>query len=233
MFADAHLHMTDPEFDDGYDDMSDSALLFSCTSSEREWDRLSAISASDGRVVPFYGTHPWEIGSYRGKEVLAHFISTHPGANVGEIGLDTKHGELKDQMIPFREQLEVASEYERIAAIHIVGAENEVLSELRSVKVRSILHSYSCPPTYTPAFVKCGCYFSVSPRIFSRSSDKVVSILRSIPLDRILLETDAPSGHNNCIMMSEHAQDVGNALGMDAENVIEIALNNAKGLLSF
>ena len=230
MFADAHLHMTDPEFDDGYDDIDDSVLLFSNTSSPKEFRRLQGLSSHDGRVVPFYGTHPWFIEEYD-RDALYDILSTDPKANVGEIGLDTKRGSIGEQLPVFMEQLDLAQSFDRSVSIHMVGSEEYVLRELRKRKLRAILHSYSSPEGYTDAFAGCGCYFSISQRIFSKGLEKVVSILRSIPMDRLLLETDAPSDHNNCVTISGLAEDVGNAIGMDTEKVMGITLENARRLI--
>ena len=230
MFADAHLHMTDPEFDDGYDDISDAALLFSNTARPSEYERLGAMRRHDCRIVPFYGTHPWYSDEYR-KDALEEIVKRDTDANIGEIGLDSKRGDVEKQMPVFLSQLEIASRYGRIASIHAVGCENEILNALREYRIRAILHSFSGPVSYVKPFRECGCWFSVSPRIFSKSPDKVVSILKAIPANRLLLETDAPGNHNNCILMSEHAENVANALGIPFREVADTTLRNACTLL--
>ncbi len=232
MFVDAHLHMTDPEFDDGYDDMSDSELLFSNCARPSEYYRLKALSDCDRRVIPFYGTHPWYASEYD-EDTLEDMLKNDNSANVGEIGLDKFKGTFEDQLPVFQSQLGLTSKYDRIASIHMVGHEDVVLSLLRKISVRSILHSFSGPVSYIKAFTECGCYFSISPRIFSKPPDKVRKILTAIPKDRLLLETDAPSNHNNCVMMSDHAGDVGNAIGMTSEELIKLTSSNANKLLEY
>ena len=229
VFADSHLHMTDPEFSNGYKDIHLAELLFSNTSTPGEFTALRDIASKDGRVVPFYGTHPWFLDRYDPVS-LKSILDSDSGANVGEIGLDSKHGNVSEQMPVFIEQLDIAQEYDRIVSIHMVGTEEHVLRELRKRKMRCILHSYSSPEGYTEPFVRCGCFFSISPRLFSRPAEKVSRILRSIPIDRILMETDHPSGKKD-VSIHDLAEWIGQPIGIEANEVMELTLRNAHRIL--
>ena len=221
-YADAHLHLTDPS-SKGIDD--DAEVVFSCTAAPEEWDRL--FSMEDGRIVRFYGTHPW----YRDKvdlKGLEDILQTDEGANVGEIGLDSKHGPLDEQVGLFKEQLILSKRYDRIANIHMIGCESEMLRILRGCRCTCILHSFSGPESYVRPFTECGCYFSISPRILSRSKEKISSLLSLIPEDRLLIETDAP---NNRIGMEEHVLRLSDIFSLEPAELKRITLRNARDLL--
>ena len=218
MYADSHLHMTDPKFK-GIDD--GAGLLFTCAASPEEWDAISAID--DRRVRRFYGTHPWCLEKYS-LDSLRELLETDPSANVGEIGLDSKHGPLDIQIGPFEEQLILSKKYDRIANIHMIGCESEMLKILRRHRTTCILHSFSGPESYVKPFAECGCYFSISPRIHNKSEEKIKTLLDAIPELRLLVETDAPYSPFG---MDEHIQRLSKVMGIDPYKLERITYVNA------
>ena len=222
MYADSHLHMTDPNYK-GTDERA--GLLFTCAASSDEWERISSID--DRRVRKFYGTHPWYLGRYS-KDGLEELLETDPMANVGEIGLDSKHGSLDDQIGPFEEQLILSKRYDRIANIHMIGCESEMLKILRRHKTTAIIHSFSGPESYIGPLTECDCYFSISPRILNRSDDRIRALILKIPEERLLIETDAP---NSRIGMDEHISRLSRVLSMEPEELERLTFRNASSLL--
>ena len=222
MYADSHLHMTDPKYK-GTD--KGAGLLFTCAASPDEWGAISAID--DVRVRKFYGTHPWYLDRYS-PDSLKELLETDLTANVGEIGLDSKHGPLDDQIGPFEEQLILSKRYDRIANIHMIGCESEMLKILRKHRATAIIHSFSGPESYIGPLAECNCYFSVSPRILNRSADKVKALILRIPEDRLLIETDAP---NSRIGMDEHTSRLSEILSMGPEELERLTFRNASSLL--
>ena len=214
--------MTDPEFK-GIDD--GAGLLFTCAASPEEWDAVSAFD--DRRVRRFYGTHPWYLEKYS-LDSLRELLETDTSANVGEIGLDSKRGPLDIQIGPFEEQLILSKKYDRIANIHMIGCESEMLKILRRHKTAAIIHSFSGPDSYIRLLAECGCYFSVSPRILNRSADKIKVLISQIPEERLLIETDAPNGK---IGMKEHIARLSEIISMEPEELERITFRNASSLL--
>ena len=221
-YADAHLHLTDPA-SKGIDD--DAELVFSCTASPEEWGALSDMR--DDRVVRFYGTHPWYAAKTDLKG-LEDILERDDKACVGEIGLDSKRGQLSEQVGSFKAQLALSNKYDRIANIHMIGCESEMLRILRESRCTCILHSFSGPESYIRPFAECGCYFSVSPRIHNKSKDRIASLLSSIPEDRLLIETDAP---NNRFEMREHVLKLSEIMSVDGDELIRVTLKNARSLI--
>ena len=232
-FIDSHLHMTDIGFGDGYADIVDANMLFSCTAEYSEWNRLMDIAGKDAGIIPFYGIHPWYVGDSNDViESLEPILESDVRACVGEIGLDAMHLNMKEQMSLFINQLQLANKYDRPVAIHMVRTEKDVLDAIRSVHVgRSILHSFSGPINYIRSFSDAGCYFSISPRILSKSQDKIRSILESIPFDRLLIETDAPNCYRYCSTMSEHISRLSEIMSVDPQNLVDITSENAKRII--
>ena len=221
-YADSHIHVADPRFI-GID--SGAELLFGCTSTPDEWDYLSRMNG--GKVVKFYGTHPW-YHDRTSVDGLERMLREDDKANVGEIGLDSKHGNLDEQIGPFISQLELAEGYERIANIHMIGCEEIMLKILKEHKVACILHSFSGPESYIRSFAECGCYFSISPRIHGRSKEKAKAILSKIPKDRLLIETDSP---DNRMSMFDHIIALSKLMSIHPSELEDITLRNALSLL--
>ncbi|GAB2232596.1 hypothetical protein Drorol1_Dr00011638 [Drosera rotundifolia] len=152
-------------------------------------------------VVPCFGVHPWFIAERTPgwlDTLREHFVST-PSAAVGEIGLDkgsmAKHIDFADQVDVFRQQLELAKELERPTSVHCVRAFGELFNIMKSVGPFPdgvILHSYMGSAEMVSELAKLGAYFSFSGFLMDMKSQKAKKMLKSVPRDRILLETDAP-----------------------------------------
>lgn len=231
-FADAHLHPTDRGFPGSYPDLGDAAVLMGCTTVPGEWAQMSTLSMPG--LVRFYGVHPWypeEWGEDSEME-LRRILGSDPSAHVGEIGIDSKRGSVAVQIEAFEGQLDIASEEGRIANIHMVGCERDVLEAIRrhARGCRSvILHSFSSE-SYVKPFAELGCVFSLNPRILARSDARLGRLFSSIPDDRLLLESDAPftppfSG------MRGFAEALSKRVGVDADQTIRKSLDNARRII--
>ena len=217
-YADSHLHITDPMFEGV---VSGASLLFACTASPKEWGDLSAFNG-DG-VVKFYGIHPWYPED--ALERLEAILQNDERAHVGEIGLDSKRGPPIDEQIElFEAQLELAEKYRRVANIHMIGCESEMLRILRRHRTECILHSFSGPKSYIKPFAECGCYFSISPRIHAKSEERIKALIEAIPPGRLLVETDAPY---NRIGMDEHIRRLSKIMSIDPMELERITFVNA------
>ncbi|KAJ4917049.1 TatD related DNase [Raphanus sativus] len=115
------------------------------------------------------------------------------------VGLDKgskgREIDFSDQVGVFRQQLELAKELNRPASIHCVCAFGDLLEITKSVgpfPAGLILHSYLGSAEMVPEFANLGAYFSFSGFLMSMSEKKAKKMLRAVPSDRILLETDSP-----------------------------------------
>ncbi|MCQ2056442.1 MAG: TatD family hydrolase [archaeon] len=223
--------MTDSRFGNGYSDISDAEMLFSCTSEVKEWKLLEKLCKEDCRIVPFYGVHPWFANKGVNISELESILKADSRANVGEIGLDFGKVSLEDQIALFREQLELAEKYDRIVSVHMVKCESEMLRILKEYSIRTILHSFTGPESYVKSFARCGCYFSVSPLIFRKQPEKIRSVLTSVPEDRLLIETDDPNNRYRCLTMSQHASNVSGVLNMASNKMLSFIRKNTERLM--
>ncbi|KAL7130122.1 hypothetical protein ABFS83_13G112700 [Erythranthe nasuta] len=169
--------------------------------SEKDWHLVKEMSDTYPSVIPNFGLHPWYISDRTPDwfDTLKGFLSSTPSAAVGEIGLDKgsfgKKIDFTDQVEIFRQQLELAKELNKPASVHCVRAFGDLLEILKSVgpfPCGVILHSYLGSAEMVPELCKVGAYFSFSGFIMSMKESKAKKMLKCVPRERILLETDAP-----------------------------------------
>ncbi len=225
---DAHLHGIEgvPE---AYSDYQQLTRILSCTAKADEWDAQMAIA--DPRMIKFYGVHPWyaEDWTVENKTRLFNILKDDSGAHVGEIGLDSKRGQILGQTMIFIQELDLAEYFGRVVTIHDVGCEKMVLDAMKGRKIRAVLHSYGSD-SYVKPYSELECYFSISPRILSRSDIRVKRLIDAIPEDRLLLETDSPNFGNGFMGMAAFAERLGSVTGKSSEELMATAEENLRRL---
>ncbi|KZV44495.1 hypothetical protein F511_38148 [Dorcoceras hygrometricum] len=169
--------------------------------SEKDWHLVKEMNDSYPCVIPNFGLHPWFIRERTPTwlATLKEYLATTPSAAVGEIGLDKgsigKQIDFADQADVFRQQLQLAQELKRPASVHCVRAFGDLLHILKSTgpfPAGLVLHSYLGSAEMVPELSELGAYFSFSGFIMSMKESKARKMLKSIPHEKILLETDAP-----------------------------------------
>ncbi len=205
---DTHAHYNDPRFDE-IDGGRDTVLasLFSgnvkhivnigcCIESSRD---CIAIAEKYPQMYATVGVHPGEVkegedideGINQFRTMLAH----EKVKALGEIGLDYYYGnESKDlQKLWFRRQLELATELKVPVVIHDRDAHGDVMDILREYPdVTGVFHSFSASGEIARQLVNKGWYISFSGVITFKNASRLAEIVPTVPLDRVMLETDAP-----------------------------------------
>lgn len=169
--------------------------------SEKDWHLVKEMGDNYPCVVPNFGLHPWYVleRTPTWLNTLKEFLAANPSAAVGEIGLDKgsqgKKIDFSEQVEVFRQQLQLAKELKRPASVHCVRAFGDLLDILKSsgpFPDGVILHSYLGSAEMVSEFSKLGAYFSFSGFLMAMKESKAKKMLKSVPPERILLETDAP-----------------------------------------
>lgn len=138
------------------------------------------------------GYHPEMIDFYEFNEVLfSKYIDDTD--YIGEIGINktSKTEDLLKQIDIFQKICCMLDGKAKVVSIHSRGAEKYVLDTLKTYEIKfPIIHWYSGSINILNELVKMGCYFSVNSSMLK--SKKGNLILESIPMDKILFETDSP-----------------------------------------
>ena len=113
---------------------------------------------------------------------------------VGEIGLDYHYeGYDKDLQIKiFKEQLELAKKLDLPVIVHCRDATADCLEILKEYKPRGVMHCYSGSVETAKELLELGMYISLTGVLTFKNSKKAVEVLKMLPRDRFMLETDCP-----------------------------------------
>lgn len=165
------------------------AVVFVATRSLDEF--ASTQGRHDSVTIWGVGCHPGVVAAQDAFDPDRFAALARSTPFVSEVGLDGRSKvPMAQQEQTFLAALRHLSEHPRITSIHSSGAPGRVLDALAATPVRgAVLHWWRGTPSQTARAVELGCWFSVNASGVGHSSD-----LARIPLDRILTETDHPSG---------------------------------------
>jgi TatD DNase family protein len=140
------------------------------------------------------GIHPWYISSNLKEqfELLEEILKLPEVLFIGECGLDRLKGsEMTFQIEVFKKQIVLAEHNEKPVIIHCVRAYSELLHLRKLLKQQMpwIIHGFNTKPQLAQQALDSGCYLSLGKALLIPESN-AVSVLRTIPLTRLFLETD-------------------------------------------
>jgi TatD DNase family protein len=205
VFVDTHAHLDFPQFRSDFEQVLERA---------REAGLVAVLNAaadegSSKRSVELSDRFPWISASvgihpHSAAKVAAGWLGRleklASGSNVlaiGEMGLDFYRNlsPREDQEVIFRDQLRLACRLEKPVIIHSRDAHSETLKILAEEDLPQkvgVMHCFSGNSKQVEAFLELGFYISIAgPVTYPRSQD-LRDLLKLIPSDRLLLETDAP-----------------------------------------
>jgi len=211
---DAHCHLDFTEFDDDREavlhrarDRHITDIIIPGTRREY-WPRIDRLCEIHRNCHACYGLHPYWSASHTDADIdaLKSFIETHAAVAVGECGLDFRSGNIPDdsakqrQLTQFEAQLSIALELELPVVIHAVKSTQQVIDMLKDFPgIRGMMHSYSGSLEQAEQLIDMGLYISIGSVVSYQRASKLRKVAGKIPLQAMLLETDAPdqpgSGH--------------------------------------
>lgn len=206
MLVDHHCHLDFPQFAtdlDGIVARADAAgvrAMVTISTRIRRLADLLAIAERYPNVWCSVGTHPHQADEERGIETAEIVgLSQHPKVvAIGEAGLDYfyKHGTPAAQAEGFRRHIAAARETGLPLEIHTRDADADTLAILEDEHKQgafpAILHCFTGGRKLALRAVELGLYVSFSGVVSFKKSEELRALAAELPLDRILIETDAP-----------------------------------------
>ena len=257
---DAHCHLQDEALLGRIDRVLARAAergvcaMLSCGTGAGDWGALAALACRHPQVLPAFGVHPWHVDQQPAdwREQLQRLLLAHPRAAVGEIGLDhvIDHPALEAQAAAFQAQLELAVRLERPVVIHCRrawGALLEALDRAGPLPRGFMVHSYSGAADMIEPLVRRGGCFSFSGAVTRSHNRRAHRSVPCVPLDRLLIETDAPdltpsfpggdetpewaqTGVNEPASLPQVAATVAALLGVPVDEIADLTTANARRL---
>lgn len=201
LIFDTHAHYDDRAFDDDREAVIN--MLFEngvCGVVNQGTDiKTSKFSIELAqRYDGFYaavGLHPECLNenSINDLEKIKDLAKNDKVVAIGEIGLDYYYDIPKDlQKTIFAKQLELAAELNMPVNIHDREAHGDTLEMLKQYKPKGIVHCFSGSVEMAKEIVKLGMYIGIGGVVTFKNARKTVEVIESIPLERLVLETDCP-----------------------------------------
>jgi TatD DNase family protein len=251
MLIDTHCHLNDPAF---------AETLPAVIARAREagveacivpaYDRASlACTAELARQYPdfifaAYGLHPWFAGDGLDIDELRGYLVQPATVALGEIGLDfsPECPPPQEQLEPFKLQLALAAELGLPVLIHCRKAHEELHRTVTACKGRltGVLHSFSGGQDLALRFIELGFHIAFSGSVTRTTAKKYHKTAAGIPLEYILVETDAPSIATETTLASqveprhtvEVARKIAGLRGMAFDEVAGATTANARRLFN-
>ena len=201
---DAHNHLQDARFTDVNAIVAETSCagvvrMVVNGACEEDWPLVQQLAAKFPQVLPSFGYHPWYLHERTPdwQTRLADFLDATPSAVVGEIGLDRWKPDLPyaGQEEAFTWQLRLAAERNVAASIHCLqawGRMHELLRDTPRPARGFLLHSYGGSKEMVAPLAKLGAYFSFPGYFMHEHKARQREAFAAVPLDRLLIETDAP-----------------------------------------
>ncbi len=159
------------------------------------WPIVAALAETSLDVHPAYGLHPWQADQPLDLAELEIRLRHPRTIAVGEIGLDTKVDvDLERQREIFRTQLALARDLDLPVILHNRGAFEDMAQILKQDGPQpGVLHAFSRSPDVARMFLDLGLHLGFGGAITHPTAKRPRRSAAVVPLDKILLETDAPS----------------------------------------
>lgn len=242
---DAHAHYDDKWFDEDRD-----SLLAAMPKSGVRYIVNAAVDLDTARTAIGYaeryphvyacvGVHPENLEGLADDYLqrLTCLLRHDKVVALGEIGLDY-HWDIDKplQQRIFEEQLQLAKELDVPVVIHDREAHGDVMALLKKYRPKGLMHCYSGSVEMLKEVMRLGMYISLGGTVTFKNARVPVEVAAAVPLDRLLLETDAPylspvpnrGKRNDSRNIAYTAQRIAGIRGMDEQELIDITTENAK-----
>ena len=207
MITDSHCHLDSSNLYAHLDDVIKRAdrnqvkyLLTICTTLE-SFEIIKLIVEKYNNIYGTFGIHPHETDKFKNvnSKFITSLIKRHKKiVGIGESGLDFyyNHSDKKTQKKSFNEHINAASELNIPIIVHSRNAESDTYDILKSEKKNSdlkiLMHCFTGSNDFAKKLIDINSYISVSGIITFKNSTELVDTVSSIPIERLLVETDAP-----------------------------------------
>jgi len=202
---DSHCHLDhSPLFDDIENVIKRSKevgiekLLTICTTI-KSFEKIKLLVKQDDIIFGTYGIHPHEAKNDKvNSDIIIKEVKNNDKIiGIGETGLDFyyNHSDKDDQITSFEEHIKASLELNIPLIVHSRNAEKytlEIFSKYKNTNLKILMHCFTGSKEFAENLLSFGAYFSASGILTFKNSLELQETFKSIPLNRILIETDSP-----------------------------------------
>jgi len=204
--VDSHCHLNFPQFKGKLDEIINRALdkgvsrMLTISTKLNEINELESISKLYSEVYNSVGVHPHECKNYKNLSLndLTKHTKNSKCIGIGESGLDFYYEnspkELQTKL--FRIHIEAARETNLPLIVHTRSADSQTIQilsdEMKRGSFSGLIHCFSTSKELANRAIDLGFYISLSGIITFNKSNDLRNIVKDLPLNKLLVETDAP-----------------------------------------
>ncbi|OGX18871.1 MAG: hypothetical protein A3K83_07325 [Omnitrophica WOR_2 bacterium RBG_13_44_8b] len=203
MLIDTHCHLDFPEFDKDRDETIQRAndagigCMINIGSSLEGSKKSLELAKQYDCIYTSAGIHPHEADRFdkQQEQALKGLLGQSKVVAVGEIGLDyfKNYSQPQNQKILFQSLVNLAGEFNLPLVIHTRQAEDDTLKVLKESGVeKAVVHCFSGDVAFLNKCLDLGFFISFTCNITYKKADNLRRLVSLVPLERLLLETDAP-----------------------------------------
>ncbi len=249
---DSHAHYDDARFQNEYEGGQSAVLshvlsggvarIVNIGTNIATSKECIALSEKYDEIYAACGIYPGECGKTGGLDseiaALRPLLTEKKVKAIGEIGLDFHYDSppREVQTEYFEAQLELAKELDMPVCIHCRDASGPCFDILKAHNItRGVMHSFSGSAETARQLVSMGWYISFSGVVTFKNAARTVDAAKSVPIERILVETDCPylTPHphrgelNNSLYLKYTIAKIAELHGISEEEAAQITYDNA------
>ena len=247
MFIDTHCHLSS-EFYSNIDDVileDEKAGMSRVIASFCEVDTIDDVCTFINNYNIVYATigfHPDQASRYTDDDLLKLrklCLKYKKIVGIGEIGLDYHYGKENrdEQIVLFKKQLDLARELELPVVIHSRDATKDTIDILKMYSLKGVIHCFSGSLEIANEYIKMGFLLGIGGVVTFKNS-KLSLVVKEIPLESIVLETDSPyltpTPYRGSVNSSKYipliAEKVAEVKNISIAQVAFVTTNNALNL---
>lgn len=251
MLIDTHTHLYLDKFRDDLDEVMARArdhgvemMLLPNIDNESIDDVFRLVGAYPGQCYPMVGLHPCSVKEDYLIELerLKKYLDQTDVIAIGEIGIDLYWDKslAKEQIKAFRHQISWALDMDLPIVIHSRDAMREcidIVEDMQDGHLRGVFHCFDQDEEKARKILDLGFYLGIGG-VLTFKKNKLPDVVREVPLERIILETDAPyltpapyrGKRNESAYVRFVAEKLAEIKGIDLQEIEEITTANAKAL---
>ena len=176
------------------------SLMLSIATKLSEFDDLIKVSNKYEEIYFTLGIHPHQASEMNESVVkrICENSNNTKFIGIGETGLDFyySHSDKKSQILSFEKQIEISQELSLPLIIHMRNAEEDTVKlikqKLKLKNLSGVIHCFTGTQKFADEMIELGFYISASGVVTFKKSDELRCIFKTIPANKLLIETDSP-----------------------------------------
>lgn len=206
MLVDSHCHLDKLNYADLHPDVATVVnnakaagvdYLLSVSVTLAHFPAMLELTRPFSNVFASCGVHPMDIGEGVDMALLSKLAEDEKVVAIGETGLDYYYqtDDIALQQTAFRQHIQLAIKLQKPLIIHTRMAKEDTLTILKeegAERVGGVLHCFTEDLDMAMAAIELGFYISISGIVSFKKATELHEVVRHLPLDKLLVETDSP-----------------------------------------